>query len=286
MCSEPEPTEETAVELVDRFETLSPYLSLERAGQVLVVRCREDFALLELDLESKRRLAELFDAVSGSREIGAMALVGSPTCFGPDLMDRFWRHVLELRGAASGISTPHAGVGETDFSRGETGIQQLAASIRGCPKFVVVALQGEVVTPFLGASLVCDHRVAAEGTVFLNRAYRFGMPPGGALTYLLPAYVGYATASRLLLEGLDVPVAQALELGIVDEVVPVEELEAAAVEVARRMAAKPWQAVAAVKQLLTQSLLGLTAHYELETALIHRCMLGLAAARPDDAPQR
>ena len=266
------------MDLASRFASLRPYLALEQAGRVLVVRCTDDFALLELDLESKADLERLFDAASQSPDVGAVVLLGTERSFGPDVMDRFWRRVLELDGKS--ITTPHGPMPQTDFRRGEAGVRQLALDVRRCPKLVVIALRGEVVTPFLGASLACDLRVAAEGTTFLNRAYQFGMPPGGALTYLLPAYVGFGRASEILLEGRDLSAAEALGLGLVNRVVPPERLESAAIETAERAAAHRPQAIAAVKQLLTQSLLGLAAHYELETSLIVRCMAALAERRP------
>jgi len=262
--------------IAGQFETLSSYLSLEQAGRVLVVRCTDDFALLELDLETKSSLEKLFDAVSVAPDIGAVVILGSERSFGPEVMDRFWHRVLELDAART---RGHSAVPMTDFRRGESGIRQLSTDVRRCPKAVVIALRGQVVTPFLGASLVCDLRVAAEGAVFLNRAFDFGMPPGGALTYLLPAYVGFGRASELLLEGRDIAAAEALELGIVNRVVPPDGLEEAAMEMAARIATWPPQAVAAVKQLLTQSLTGLSAHYELETSLITRCMYSLGQGR-------
>lgn len=263
--------------IADEFERLSPYLSVEQTGRVVVVRCTDDFALLELDLETKSQFQKLFDAVSGSAEIGAAAIVGTEQSFAGAVMDRFWRRVLEQDGADESIPTPHAGTAATDFRRGEAGIRELATNIRECSKVVVIALQGEVVTPFLGASLLCDYRVAADSTVFRYRAYEFGMPPGGALAYLLPAYIGFGRASELLLDGRDVGADEALALGMVSQVVPADGLEAAALDVARRAAAKPPQAVAAVKALLTQGLVGLSAHYDLETSFITRCMYRLAS---------
>ncbi|NQT54007.1 enoyl-CoA hydratase/isomerase family protein [bacterium] len=259
------------------IQSLAAYLSVELTDGVAVVRCTDEFPLLELDLESKNVLQKLFDAASASADVRAVVLRGTARCFSGELMDRFWRLVLEQDRSADNVATPHSATGTTDFRRGETGVQQLARNIRQCPKVVVMALQGEVVTPFLGASLACDYRVVAEDTVFRNRAYQFGMPPGGALTYLLPAYIGFGRASAILLEGRDIPAAEALELGLVSRVVPADQLEAAALDVARRAAAQPPQAVAAVKALLTQSLHGLSEHYELETALITRCMYALAS---------
>ena len=265
--------------IAEQFGSLSRYLSVDEADGVVVVRCTDEFALLELDLESKGELQRLFDAVAAAPEAGALVILGTPQSFGGAVMDRFWRRVLEQEGATDAIPTPHASTPATDFRRGEAGIRELATNVRACPMVVVMALQGEVVTPFMGASLMCDYRIAADTMVFRNRAFEFGMPPGGALACLLPAYVGFGKASELLLEGRDIAAAEALELGLVNRVVPAGRLEAAALEVAREAAAKPQQAVAAVKALLTQSLVGLSAHYDLETSLITRCMYGLAGRR-------
>lgn len=269
---------------IDRSDRLAPFLTVEVVDRVAVVRCTDDFPFLELDLEAKSGLQRLFDAAAASADVGALVVVGTAASFGPQVMDRFWRRVLELDEGA--IATPHAPTGQTDFRRGEAGVRQLAVNVRQCPKVVVVALQGDVVTPFLGASLVCDYRVAATTTVFRNRAFHFGMPPGGALTCLLPAYVGFGKASELLLDGRDIAADEALELGLVNRVVPPDGLEAAALDIARRAAAKPPQAIAAVKALLTQSLQALSAHYELETSLISRCMIGLSSDVFDKSADR
>lgn len=261
--------------IADSFEALAPYLTVEEADRVLLVRCTDEFPLLELDLDSKSVFQKLFEQASASAAVGALVILGTAKCFGAELMDRFWRLVLDQDRSAENIPTPHGQTGTTDFRRGEAGVQQLARNIRQCPKVVVMALQGEVVTPFLGASLVGDYRVVADTTVFRNRAYQFGMPPGGALAYLLPAYIGFGRASELLLEGRDISAAEALELGLVNRVVAADELEAAALEIARRAAAQPPQAIAAVKALLTQSLHALSEHYDLETSLITRCMYAL-----------
>jgi 2-(1,2-epoxy-1,2-dihydrophenyl)acetyl-CoA isomerase len=253
-------------------DTLAPYLTVEQLDRVLLLRCKDDFAFLELDLESKEAFDRLFTRASDSEDIGAVVLLGTSRSFGSDVLDRFWLAVFGRHSAAGAISTPHAKTGMTDFRRGEAGIERLTTNIRECPKAVLMAAQGEVLTPFWGASLACDHRVVADTTVFRTRALKFGMPPGGALAYLLPAYIGHGRAADLLYSGRDVAAEEALGLGLVDHVVAPEALEATALDTAQRIAACPPEAVAATKELLGLSLRGLRAHFERETTLITRCM--------------
>ena len=266
------------------LEALAPYFSVARAGGVVVLRLTDDAIYVALDLESKRALWRLFDAASASDAVRALVLVGTASCFGAAQVDRFWRHVLHHGAPGADLPTPHASRGEMDVHREGTGHQQFAAKVRGCRKAVVVGFQGEVCTPFLGNGLVCDYRVAAEGTVFRNRCRELGMPPGGALARLLALYVGFGTASELLLEGRDIPADEALALGLVNRVVPPAELEAAALGAARRMADMSPQAFAATKQLLTDCLGGLDDHFRLESQLTDACLPSLRVDElvPDD----
>jgi len=251
---------------------LASYLSVERCGRVLLFRCTDDFPFLELDLQSKEVFDRLFRSASDDESIGAIVLLGTASCFGAGVLDRFWQAVFERGKGGDAIGTPHGSSGMIDFRRGEAGIERLVTNVRECPKAVFMALQGEVLTPFWGASLACDQRIVADTTVFRSRALEFGMPAGGALAYLLPAYVGHGRAADLLFSGRDVTAAEALALGLVSQVVPAAALEESVMHAAERIAACPPQAVAATKELLGQQLEGLRAHFERETTLITRCM--------------
>jgi len=251
---------------------LEPYLSVQRVGEVAVLRFTDDIVFVALDLESKNALWRLLDAASASEDVGAVVLLGSATCFAPRQVKRFWRHVLHHDDPTAAPPTAHAARGDMDLHREGTGHQQFAAKVRACHKAVVAALQGEVCSPFLGDSLACDYRVVADDTVFRNLTRELGVPPGGALARLLPAYVGYGRASELLLGSRDITAAEALELGLVNAVVPAANLEAAALDAARRFAAMPAHALAAIKRLLSDSLHGLDEHFQLENQLIDSCL--------------
>jgi 2-(1,2-epoxy-1,2-dihydrophenyl)acetyl-CoA isomerase len=88
-------------------------------------------------------------------------------------------------------------------------------------------------------ALACDLRIAAESATFVQAFVRIGLIPDLASTYFLPRLIGPARAAELTMLGETVDAARALELGIVNRVVPDTELAAAAAEMAGRLARGP-----------------------------------------------
>jgi enoyl-CoA hydratase len=91
----------------------------------------------------------------------------------------------------------------------------------------------------LELALWCDLRVAAEGAVLGVFNRRFGMPLIDLGTIRLPRLIGHGRAMDLILTGRPVDAAEALAMGLVDRVVPDGAARAAAVELARELAALP-----------------------------------------------
>jgi enoyl-CoA hydratase len=110
---------------------------------------------------------------------------------------------------------------------------------RRLSKPVLAAIEGPAVAGGLELALWCDLRVAAEGAVLgvLNR--RFGVPLIDLGTIRLPRLIGHGRAMDLILTGRPVGAAEALAMGLVDRVVPDGTARAAAVGLARDLAALP-----------------------------------------------
>jgi enoyl-CoA hydratase/carnithine racemase len=113
----------------------------------------------------------------------------------------------------------------------------------------VAALNGSAMGGGCELALSCDFRLIADGDHRLGQPeILFGFPPGGGGTQRLTRLLGPARALRLMLEGWPLSPAQALELGIVDEVVPADGVVERAVELAGRLAARPKAGVRATKR--------------------------------------
>lgn len=98
---------------------------------------------------------------------------------------------------------------------------------------VVAAVQGAVAGGGLGLMLAADYIVAAENARFVSRYANIGLTPDLGVSTLLPAAIGQRRALQLLLQDRMLSAAEALEWGLVAEVVAPEAVAARAEEVAR-----------------------------------------------------
>jgi enoyl-CoA hydratase/carnithine racemase len=112
-------------------------------------------------------------------------------------------------------------------------------------KPVVAALQGYCFTVGVELALACDVRLAADDARFSQLEIKRGIFPFGGATLRLPAIAGWGNAMRWLLTGDVFDAAEALRIGLVQEILPAEGLLLRARELAARIAAQAPLAVRA-----------------------------------------
>jgi len=117
----------------------------------------------------------------------------------------------------------------------------------------IASLHGVVAGGSLSVAMACDLAVAAEDTKF-NLAYvNVGAICDGGASWSLPRLVGLRNALAIALLGETFGAAEALQLGLVNRVVPAASLDAQAVQIARRLAQGPTLAIGRMKRLLRTS---------------------------------
>ena len=144
---------------------------------------------------------------------------------------------------------------------------EVLASIARIPKVFIAEIGGHALGGGLEIALACDLRVGAEGS------YRIGLPevtlgllPGNGGTQRLPRLIGRGRALELMTTGRTLQPAEALALGILDRLVPAEELREATTQLAATLATGATQAIGSIK---------LAVHAGLDTTLAE----GLALER-------
>jgi enoyl-CoA hydratase/carnithine racemase len=127
-------------------------------------------------------------------------------------------------------------------------------NIRRMPKAVIAAVNGAAVGGGCNLALACDMIVAADnarfGEVFIN----LGLQPDYGGTFFLPRLVGPAKALELMLTGKLIDAREAERIGMVNQVVPAEELMKTTRELAGTIAQKSPLAIAYTKRAVYQAL--------------------------------
>jgi enoyl-CoA hydratase/carnithine racemase len=132
-------------------------------------------------------------------------------------------------------------LGEEDFLR------KLPLELVAFPKPVIAAINGPAIGVGVTMTLPCDLRIAAEGAKLGLPFAKLGLLPGLGSTHLLPRLVGLARALELVLTGRTITAFEAAEIGLVNRVVPADELLAEARATARAMAECRPEVLAAAK---------------------------------------
>jgi len=116
----------------------------------------------------------------------------------------------------------------------------------------LAAINGAAMGGGCELSLACDLRLISTGGVLGQPEILLGFPPGGGGTQRLSRLIGRARALEIMLEGRPVEAEEALEIGMVHQVVEPDELLAAAIDTAQRLARRPKAAVAGVKRAVLE----------------------------------
>jgi 2-(1,2-epoxy-1,2-dihydrophenyl)acetyl-CoA isomerase len=127
------------------------------------------------------------------------------------------------------------------------------AALRGLDAPVIAVVRGAAAGGGLSLACASDLVLAAESARFTMAYTRAGLSPDGGSSWFLPRVVGFRLATEMLLTNRLLSAAEAKAAGIVTEVIPDDELDAAAVELAARLAAGPTAAFGSVKRLLQAS---------------------------------
>lgn len=228
-------------------------LAVEDAVATLTVNRPE--AMNGLDTATKVALLDAVRAVAADDAVRCVVLTGTGRafCVGQDLKE----HIRLLE---EGSELPLRTV--------EEHFNPLVTAIATMPKPVIAAVNG--VAAGAGASLAfaCDARILADSAGFNTSFAGVGLSCDTGASFTLPRLVGIPKALELLYFPRTVDAAEALELGLANQVVPAAELTATAQGLAALLASGPTQAYAGIRQSVAFS-----AGHGFEESLAHEATM-------------
>lgn len=141
--------------------------------------------------------------------------------------------------------------------------QDVFTRLDNLPVVTIAAINGYALGGGCELALCCDFRICAEDSQLGQPEILLGVIPGAGGTQRLPRLIGAGRAKELIYSGRFVRAEEALAIGLVNEVVPPEEVYATAVKWAERYAAGPRVALMAAKQAINKGI-----DVDLDTALL------------------
>ena len=212
---------------------------------------------------TNQMVAEIGEAIEACKrpDVRAVLLTGAGQgfCSGADVKN--FVEVLEA-GGPQGLHDHISSMADVLHTKVVLGLRRLE-------KPVVAGINGVAAGGGFSLMLGCDLRVAASSARFLMAYANIGATADGGSTYLLPRLVGSGRAMELYLASQPVSAQAALEMGLVNQVVPDEALHRHAMETAVRLAQGPTVAYGRVKALFDQSWdTDITAQLDAETEAI------------------
>ena len=151
----------------------------------------------------------------------------------------------------------------------------LIRAIRAAPKPVMAAINGVAAGAGASIALACDVRIASEHAKLVLAFIKVGLVPDSGALWFLTKAVGSAQAWRMASSGDPVGAEAALDLGLVDQVVPTDGFESAWRAEASRLAAGPTRAYALTKSLV-QSAAQVTLDQQLDLEVAAQTAAGLS----------
>jgi 2-(1,2-epoxy-1,2-dihydrophenyl)acetyl-CoA isomerase len=216
-------------------------IQLEMRGAVGIITLNRPASLNALT----SAVGQEFKAAVGEvQERGARAVVltgaGRAFCAGGDL--REMQRIGEREGKV-----------EAFFDEPLQLLNECILSIRRAPLPFIAAVNGAASGAGCNLALACDIVVAGESARFNQAFIKIGLVPDCGGTFILPRLVGWKRATELLMTGDVVTAARALEMGMINAVVPDDELLSRALAMAEKLAQAPTAAIARMKELLEAS---------------------------------
>lgn len=148
----------------------------------------------------------------------------------------------------------------------------VTSAIRKLPKPVIASINGPAFGVGMSVAMACDLRIISEKASLAQAYTSVGLSPDGAWTMTVPRIVGMAKALEMVLLDQSINAQEALRLGLVSMVIPVEKLEEETMKLARKLANGPTKAYASAKQLINDSILqGIESQMDRERYNISAC---------------
>ncbi|EHB58803.1 Enoyl-CoA hydratase/isomerase [Mycolicibacterium rhodesiae JS60] len=237
-------------------------VSYRREGAVAYVTLNRPGKLNALDFDCLDLLARHIENAAGDNQVAAVVVSGNGRCFC----------------AGADLKLVENALAEGTFDDFLVRWHEVFGVIEASPKPTIAAVHGFALAGGFELTQVCDAVVIGQSAVLGDQHANFGLFPGGGSTQRLPRLIPKRTALWMLYTGEPIDLQHALAAGLVNRVVPDEDVIATATEMAEMLAGRSSAATAAIKEAVRRG-----AALELDDALRLERSIAVAHMNSTDA---
>jgi len=228
---------------------------LEKKENIAIVTLNRPERLNAINLQMRQELSAALEDVDKDDEMRVLVLTGAGRgfCSGGD-----------VGGMAGGTERGAGTTGGTEEMRQELprGVGSIMLKLQKMQKPTIAMVNGVAVGAGFDLALACDLRVGSENARFVNGFIRIGLSPVEGGTWLYPRVMGLGKALEYLFTGDFMEAKEAERFGVLNRLVPADELEKETMSLARKIANGPPIAMRITKRQVYEGL-----GVDLETAL-------------------
>lgn len=218
------------------------FFSTEIVDNIAVITFKGKTLLPFSSLRSKEQLFDYLDFTSESDSTKVVVLTDRPGKSSRNEYREFYSLLANSE------------IHEHTLRRLYNAYNQLVLKILQSGKFFVSAPHGEIISQDFNVQLACDYRIMTKKARIYKPYLDAGLVPKGGGVYFLKNIVGRNQAADLLLSHEPLTAENALQVGIVNKIVPDAEIDNEALRIAKRVAQYPATSLAGIKKLLNYPL--------------------------------
>ncbi|TEU03969.1 MAG: hypothetical protein E3J24_02470 [Dehalococcoidia bacterium] len=216
---------------------------LKKEGHIATITMNRPEMMNALNIQMLQEMVAAIDEIARNDDVRVVVLTGAGRvfCSGADISEG---------GKASGLSgTPvemHHNV--------RNSYQKVALGLQRLDKPTIAMVNGAAVGAGCDFAFACDMRVGSEKARFRNGFVRVGLIPGGGGTWLYTRLMGLGRGLEFLFTGDFLEAEEAEHIGVLNKIVPAEDLERETMELAQKIANNPPLAVQMSKMMAYKAL--------------------------------
>lgn len=188
------------------------------ADHVACIEIKSGVFDLVTDIEESDMLVEYIRQTEGNPEIKALFILNEDGRFGEEDYDAFIKKILAPGRKEASNKAPEIALKDLRF-REINILNKIIKVLSEYRKLCFAGIQGNIVTPFIGACLSMDIRYATQETRFIMAHNKYGLHPSGALPFFLSQYIHHSRALEIQFRD-EFSVEEALQLGLVNKIFP------------------------------------------------------------------